>query len=204
MTYLINEIFYSIQGEGYWTGRPAVFVRFSRCNLWSGHEKDRESAICQFCDTDFVDGTEYTAEEILDNVNDLWPGGGDPMVIFTGGEPLLQLDNELIDKFHDAGWYSALETNGTLSLPMACSIDWVCISPKTPRVNVPYANELKLVYPQQRITPGLYQNYSATHFWLSPMDGPNLAENTKAAFDYCLENPEWRLNIQSHKVIGVR
>lgn len=202
MTYLINEIFYSIQGEGYWTGRPAVFVRFSRCNLWTGREQDRANAICTFCDTNFAPYTTWTGEEILAAAREYWPGGGDPMVIFTGGEPLLQLDGNLTLRFLEAGWYTALETNGTL--PLDFGIDWVCVSPKTPKIRVEGADELKLVYPQERITPELFTDLDIPHFWLSPMDGPNLAANTKSAIDYCLANPQWRLNTQLHKTIGVR
>lgn len=200
MTYRINEIFYSIQGEGYWTGRPAVFVRFSGCNLWTGNEAERASAICKFCDTDFVDYTEYSAEQLATECEILWPGGGHPMVIFTGGEPTLQLDRPLVDLFNKLGWYTALETNGTQ--PNKLALDWVCVSPKTRTIHA-RADELKLVYPQERISPDLFENHAAI-LWLSPMDGPNLTANTQAALDYCLAHPQWRLNIQTHKVIGVR
>ena len=209
MTYMVNECFLSIQGEGYWSGRTAVFVRFSRCNLWTGQEKDRASAICTFCDTDFVHGAPFTADEILAVAREHWPSddSGTPMVIFTGGEPLLQLDADLVRRFIEAGWYTALETNGTLPLDFGIDwvcIDWVCVSPKTPKIRIEGADELKLVYPQKRITPDLFKDLDVPHFWLSPMDGPDIEANTKKAFDYCLANPQWRLNTQLHKQIGVR
>lgn len=202
MNYRINEIFYSIQGEGYWTGRPAVFCRFSGCNLWSGHEADRKAAICQFCDTNFTEYEEFSLDQLVTEITCRWPGGATPMVIFTGGEPLLQLDANLTNTMRDEGWYTAVETNGTK--PITIPIDWICVSPKTPTLRANSGDELKLVYPQQRIQPERFTTYDFTHFWLSPMDGPDLAANTKAALDYCLNNPQWRLNIQTHKVIGVR
>ena len=201
MTYRINEIFYSIQGEGYWTGRPAVFVRFSGCNLWNGVEEDRASAICTFCDTDFVDFEEYSLNQLVNEITLQWPGGGTPMVIFTGGEPLLQLDDPLVDTLRDQGWYTAVETNGTK--PVLVDVDWVCVSPKTRTVRITEGDELKLVYPQ-RVTPTMFAQLNFQHFWLSPMDGPNLVENTAQAYRYCLDHPQWRLNTQLHKQIGVR
>lgn len=200
-TYRINEIFYSIQGEGFWTGRPAVFCRFSQCNLWSGHEKDRANALCNFCDTNFVDYQEYSLTQLVDEIC-LRSVGINPMVIFTGGEPLLQLDAPLVDALHTEGFYTALETNGTL--PLELRLNWVCVSPKTPLIRIEQGNELKLVYPQNKATPEKFRHLNFDHFWLSPMDGPNLTANTAAAYQYCLEHPTWRLNIQSHKVIGVR
>ncbi|EID10200.1 7-carboxy-7-deazaguanine synthase [Mycolicibacterium phlei] len=199
MTYFVNEIFYTLQGEGYWTGRPAVFCRFSRCNLWTGKEEDRHRAICSFCDTDFSDYTEYTHYELARVIKDLWPGGGEPMVVFTGGEPALQLDFTLVK--HLRGWYTAVETNGTVLLE--APVNWVCVSPKTPRVRITAGDELKLVYPQERITPNLFENLSFRHFWISPMDGPSLAENTAAAVEFVKANPKWRLNTQVHKTIGI-
>ena len=201
MTYRINEIFYSIQGEGHWTGRPAVFVRFSGCNLWNGVEEDRASAICTFCDTNFVDYEEYSLNQLVNEITLQWPGGGTPMVIFTGGEPLLQLDDPLVDTLRDQGWYTAVETNGTK--PILVDVDWVCVSPKTRTVRVTEGDELKLVYPQ-RVTPTMFAQLNFQHFWLSPMDGPNLVENTAQAYRYCLDHPQWRLNTQLHKQIGVR
>jgi 7-carboxy-7-deazaguanine synthase (Cx14CxxC type) len=205
MRYRINEIFYSIQGEGHWTGRPAVFVRFSGCNLWSGLETDRNKAICQFCDTTFTDYTEYTAGELVQAVADLLPENAwdvrTPMVVITGGEPMLQFDAALARAFLSMPMYVAIETNGTKPIPFY--VDWVCVSPKTPRIRVA-GNELKLVYPQDRITPEMFDTDGWDHAWLSPMDGPDLADNMKAAFRYCLEHPQWRMNVQTHKVIGVR
>lgn len=206
MTYRINEIFYSVQGEGYWTGRPAVFVRFSGCNLWTGIEADRPKAICQFCDTTFTNYTEYrTTGEVVQAVTALLPDNAwderTPMVVITGGEPMLQFDANLARALLTVPMYVAIETNGTKPIPFW--VDWVCVSPKTPTIRT-RGNELKLVYPQQHITPDLFDTTQFDHAWLSPMDGPNLAANTAAAFNYCLNNPQWRLNIQTHKVIGVR
>jgi 7-carboxy-7-deazaguanine synthase len=202
MTYQVNEIFYSIQGEGYWSGRPAVFCRFSGCNLWNGQEQDRAAAICTFCDTTFVDYEEFSLDQLVDEVSLRWPSNtsGQPMVVFTGGEPLRQLDERLVDGLKMEGFYTALETNGTL--PLEARVDWVCVSPKTPSLRITSGDELKLVYPQQRIVPWMFTGLNFDHFWLSPMDGPNLQENTEAAFRYCLDHPQWRLNIQTHKVIG--
>lgn len=199
--YRVNEIFYSIQGEGYWSGRPAVFCRFSGCNLWSGVEKDRATAICTFCDTDFTAFEEYSLDQLVTEITLRWPGGGTPMVIFTGGEPMLQLDADLTNTLREQGWYLAVETNGTK--PITVTVDWVCVSPKTPLIRTD-CDELKLVYPQAQITPEMFKKVDADYYWLSPMDGPDLAENTAQAFRYCLDNPEWRLNIQTHKVIGAR
>lgn len=202
MTYRVSECFLSVQGEGYWTGRPAVFVRFSGCNLWTGHEADRWKALCQFCDTDFLDYQEFSLAQLRDEIVMRWPGGGEPMVIFTGGEPLLQLDTALVDAVHQDGFYVAVETNGTK--PLSVSVDWVCVSPKTRTIRIAEGDELKLVYPQDQVPPDLFTGLDFDHFWLSPMDGPNLAANTSAAYRYCLAHPQWRLNIQTHKVIGVR
>jgi len=204
MTYRVNEIFYSVQGEGFWTGRAAVFVRFSNCNLWSGHERDRATAICTFCDTDFTAGTDMAAGAVVDAACALLPNPvASPMVIFTGGEPLLQLDAELAEAFTDAGFYTALETNGTL--PLEVDVDWVCVSPKTPTVRITRGGELKLVYPQDRVRPERFADLDFTCFWLSPRnDGQRLdRENAEAAYAYVLKHPRWRLNTQAHKVIGV-
>lgn len=202
MNYRVNEIFISAQGEGYWSGRTAVFCRFSGCNLWTGREQDRAKAICTFCDTNFVHFDEYSLEQLVSEITLLWPGGGTPMVIFTGGEPLLQLDNELVDYLKSMGWYVAIETNGTKALHVAA--DWVCVSPKTKTLRINAGDELKLVYPQERVQPMQFSKLRFDHFWLSPMDGPNLAENTVLTYRYCLEHPQWRLNTQLHKTIGVR
>ena len=205
MTYRINEIFYSIQGEGYWTGRPAVFVRFSGCNLWSGVEAERATSICTFCDTNFVDAEEMSAADVVSAVTDLLPDSAwdirTPMVVFTGGEPMLQLDTELVRAMLAVPMYVAIETNGTKPIPFY--VDWVCVSPKTPVIKTG-GNELKLVYPQERITPDMFDTDCWDHTWLSPMDGPNLVENTAQAYRYCLDHPQWRLNTQLHKQIGVR
>lgn len=219
MTYQIKEVFYSVQGEGYWSGRPAVFVRFAKCNLWSGREIDRPTAICQFCDTDFLDGTSFTTDELLGVCRELWPtdNNGDPMVIFTGGEPMLQLDENLLRSFTQAGFYTALETNGTLPLTegMRKYLGWVCVSPKTPTLRITGGDELKLVYPQDKITPEMFAHLQRRpdwgidgfdHFWLSPRNDKHDLDHghAKLAYDYVLAHPQWRLNTQTHKVIGVR
>lgn len=203
MTYHVNEIFYTLQGEGYWTGRPAVFVRFSRCNLWTGREQDRARAVCQFCDTDFRASAKWSLPDLCEVIDDAWPDGApNPMAVFTGGEPLLQLDSDLVRAVHERGFYTAVETNGTIA---DCPpVDWVCVSPKAnATLRLVRGNELKLVYPQE-IDPAVYGGLFFDHYWLSPMDGPDIAENTAAAVDYVLAHPGWRLNIQTHKAIGVR
>lgn len=204
MTYLINDIFYTIQGEGYWSGRPAVFCRFSRCNLWTGREADRASAVCNFCDTDFTWSERLDLNQVVERVFSAWPVHAvKPMVVFTGGEPLLQLDAPLINKLKDLGFYTAVETNGTIVAPN--ELDWVCVSPKIlTRLNQTWAHELKLVYPQSTVNPKDLEYYPAEIKWLSPMDGPNLEENTKAVIDYVMKDPRWRMNVQTHKMIGVK
>jgi 7-carboxy-7-deazaguanine synthase len=201
MTYLINDIFYTLQGEGHWTGRAAVFVRFAKCNLWTGREADRANAVCTFCDTDFTKGTRYTLDQLLEEVDIHLFASGEPMVVLTGGEPLLQVDTDLLDGLRRYGFYIAVETNGTQPVPEG--IDWVCVSPKTRELKATRADELKLVYPQA-IQPKHVDEFDATHFWLSPMDGPDLAQNTEQAIAYCLNNPQWRFNLQTHKTIGVK
>jgi len=202
MSYLVNEVFYTLQGEGYWTGRPAVFCRFSRCNLWTGREEDRHRAVCQFCDTNFLHGDKYSEIELAEAIDNLAPPEN-RMVVFTGGEPSLQLDQGLVDDLRNRRFYVAIETNGTRQLP---DLDWVCVSPKANTVPaVRTADEMKLVFPQTNMPPELaWCLIKADHYWLSPMDGPNLAENTAKAVDYVQDHPQWRLNIQTHKVIGVR
>lgn len=204
MSYLINDIFYTIQGEGYWSGRAAVFCRFSRCNLWTGREEDRASAICNFCDTDFNYSERWEQDDLVAEIFNTWPQTAHkPMVVFTGGEPLLQLDEELVWRLKDYGFYVAVETNGTMPVPDG--VDWVCVSPKIlSRLTVPYANELKLVYPQKNVKPEDLLGFVADHKWLSPMDGPNYEENLKATIEYVMTDPVWRLNVQTHKVIGVK
>lgn len=209
MTYAVKEMFYTLQGEGARTGRPAVFVRFAGCNLWSGREQDRASATCAFCDTDFV-GTDgdgggkfETAEALARAAAALWPGGGAPYVVCTGGEPLLQLDPPLIGAMHAQGFEIAIESNGTLPAPEG--VDWICISPKAGAAFVQQSgDELKLVYPQADADPAAYEHLAFAHFFLQPMDSPQRAENTKAAIAYCLAHPRWRLSLQTHKDLGLR
>ncbi len=209
MVYTVKEIFYTLQGEGGQAGRPAVFCRFAGCNLWSGLEKDRAAAICQFCDTDFV-GTDgpgggkfKTAEDLAAAVKSAWTGrGGTPLVVCTGGEPLLQLDAPLIDAFHAEGIEIAVESNGTIEPPEG--IDWLCISPKIgSKLVVTSGTELKLVYPQEGGDPSQFESMEFDHFFLQPMDSPALTKNTAAAVDYCKANPKWRLSVQTHKTINI-
>jgi 7-carboxy-7-deazaguanine synthase len=208
-SYKVKEIYYTLQGEGAQTGRPAVFLRFTGCNLWSGREEDRAGAICAFCDTDFVgtDGTlggRYTAEELAVLVFSLWPKHmGQPYVVCTGGEPLLQLDEPLIDAIHDKGFEIGIETNGTISLPQG--IDWVCVSPKAnTEVVVHKGNELKLIVRQKNWEPILFELWDFDHFYVQPMDGPDLKTYTDWAVRFCLANPKWKLSIQTHKLLGIR
>jgi 7-carboxy-7-deazaguanine synthase (Cx14CxxC type) len=211
MTYSAKEVFLTVQGEGGQAGRPAVFLRFAGCNLWSGREQDRATAVCSFCDTDFV-GTDgdgggkfATADALADHVAALWRGRrGDPrLVVCTGGEPLLQLDPGLINALHTRQFDIAVETNGTLPVPEG--VDWICVSPKAdaPVVQTSGA-ELKLVFPQPAAMPDRFEHLDFERFWLQPMDGPLQSENTAAALEYCLTHPQWRLSVQTHKFIGVR
>ena len=211
MSYAVKEIFYTLQGEGAQTGRPAVFCRFSGCNLWSGREEDRSTAVCRFCDTDFVgmDGTSGgrfdTADALADVVARTWPSSGihcKPFVVCTGGEPLLQLDQALIDALHQTGFEIAIETNGTLAI--SPGIDWVCVSPKArAQLRLSSGNELKLVFPQDGAGPELYEQLDFEHFFLQPMDGPAQEANTRLALRYCLEHPRWRLSLQTHKLLNI-
>jgi 7-carboxy-7-deazaguanine synthase len=210
MSYAVKEIFYTLQGEGAQTGRPAVFCRFSGCNLWSGREADRASAVCQFCDTDFVGidgpggGRFADAAALASAVAAQWPAGagGRPYVVCTGGEPLLQLDAHLINALHAAGFEIAIETNGTKPVP--AGIDWVCVSPKAgSELVVERGNELKLVFPQTGAEPEKFLNLRFDNFFLQPMDGPDRAATLKAAIAYCLANPTWRLSLQTHKIMGI-
>ena len=206
----MKEIFYTLQGEGANTGRAAVFCRFSGCNLWSGREEDRSRAVCQFCDTDFVgtgpDGGRFaTAEDLADAVARAWRGEGDDerFVVCTGGEPLLQLDELLIDSLHEQGFNVAIETNGTRHAPT--TIDWVCVSPKAGAELVQRSgDELKLVYPQSGAPPEEFESLDFDHFFLQPMDGASTEENTRLAVEYCMTHPRWRLSVQTHKILGVR
>lgn len=205
MTYAVKEIFYTLQGEGRHSGRAAVFCRFAGCNLWSGREQDRSTAVCRFCDTDFVGGTKYaTVAALVDAIEIAWTGrDGVPYVVFSGGEPLLQLDAGLVDAMHGIGFEVGVETNGTILPPNG--IDWLCVSPKAgTRVLPRYADELKLVFPQAGLMPDALIDMEVGHRWLSPMDGPDITSNIAQAAAYCLANPEWRLNIQAHKAWGVR
>jgi len=211
MTYSVKETFLTIQGEGGQAGRPAVFLRFAGCNLWSGREQDRATAVCTFCDTEFV-GTDgdgggrfADADALADHVAGLWIGrDGDPrLVVCTGGEPLLQLDEALIAALNRRGFEIAVETNGTIAAPQG--IDWICVSPKAAAPVVQTTGqELKLVYPQALAMPDRFEGLDFDRFWLQPMDGPDQAANTAAAMDYCLRHPKWRLSVQTHKYIGVR
>ena len=208
--YTVKEIFYTLQGEGLQAGRPAVFCRFSGCNLWTGREADRATATCTFCDTDFVgvgpDGGKFaTPEALAEAVASRWPtgAGGRPYVVCTGGEPLLQLDAPAVAALHARGFEVAVETNGTQPVP--AGIDWVCVSPKADAaLVVTGGDELKLVYPQELAPPERFTGLEFSHFLLQPMDGPRLTANTEEAIAYCLANPRWRLSVQTHKVIGVR
>ena len=212
MAYAVKEIYYTLQGEGHMTGRPAVFLRFAGCNLWSGHEKDRSSAICQFCDTDFVGmdgqggGRFQTPAELTDAVCAAWPESAGPhakpYVVCTGGEPLLQMDRALIEAFHAHGFKVAVETNGTLSPPDG--LDWICVSPKAGApLELKCGSELKLVFPQPEAMPAEFESLEFEYFFLQPMDGPELAANTRAALNYCLAHPQWRLSLQTHKFLNI-
>ena len=210
MSYAVKEIFLTLQGEGAHAGRASVFCRFAGCNLWTGREQDRDQAICKFCDTDFV-GTDGTlggryadADQLATVIAAQWSGGDhDRYVVITGGEPLLQIDAELIDALHKRGFAIGVETNGTIEPPHG--IDWLCVSPKAGApLRVQRGNELKLVYPQAGAMPDQFQDLAFERFALQPMDGPEQAANTQAAIDYCLRHPQWRLSVQTHKVIGIR
>lgn len=208
MPYHIKEIFYTLQGEGANSGRPAVFCRFSGCNLWSGREEDRPSSLCRFCDTDFLgtngrNGGEYeSAEELAGTITALFPGSARPFVVCTGGEPLLQLDERLIDALKVLGAEIAVETNGTVAPPVG--IDWLTVSPKAgTRLRATTGGELKVTYPQAALDPARFECYRFKYYYLQPMDGPLLKENTRQAINYCLKHPLWRLSIQSHKVLGI-
>lgn len=209
MTYMIKEAFPTLQGEGGQAGRPAVFVRFSGCNLWSGRELDLPTAVCRFCDTDFVGtdgpgGGRFGAAEALASAIELaWGSGRDRrFVVFTGGEPLLQLDAPLLEAVHARGFEVAVETNGTIPAPEG--IGWLCVSPKAgAELRQRSGRELKLVYPQLGLDPATLEGLDFQHFWLQPMDGPRLADNTAAAVEYCLAHPRWRLSLQTHKLIGI-
>ena len=208
-SYKVKEAFYTLQGEGAQAGRAAVFLRFTGCNLWSGREEDRHGAVCRFCDTDFVgtDGTNggrYTQVQCADLVEGLWPGGGTPYVVCTGGEPLLQLDAPLVAELRGRGFEVAVETNGTLPLPPG-GVDWVCVSPKAAAgLALTTGDELKLVYPQAEAAadPARFADLNFTHFFLQPKDEAG-ADHTAATVAYCMTHPRWRVSLQTHKIMGI-
>ena len=207
--YTIKEIYYTLQGEGFHTGRPSIFIRFTGCNLWSGLEKDREGAICDWCDTDFVgtngpNGGKYSAAEVTKIINNLWPGdqNSKPYVVCTGGEPLLQMDNEFIATIHVAGFEIGLETNGTIIPP--AGIDWICVSPKANAdLLLREGHELKVIYPQYGMTPRKHEDLDFDHFFIQPMDGSNQVQNIKISEEFVAEYPQWKLSLQTHKIIGI-
>jgi 7-carboxy-7-deazaguanine synthase (Cx14CxxC type) len=211
MSYAVKEIFYTLQGEGAQTGRPAVFCRFAGCNLWSGRESDRSTATCKFCDTDFVGvdgpggGRFASAEELAVAIEQQWPAQpsrGKRYVVCTGGEPLLQLDASLIEALHARNFEIAVETNGTVAAP--AGVDWLCVSPKAGTELVQRSgDELKLVYPQSDADPSNFESLAFRHFFLQPMDGPERMAHTDRAVRYCLDHPQWRLSLQTHKFLGI-
>ena len=211
MTYAVKEMYYTLQGEGARTGRAAVFLRFAGCNLWSGLERDRADAVCKFCDTEFVGtdgvgGGKFASADLLARaVAEKWPAahGAKPYVVCTGGEPLLQVDDALVMALHEAGFEIGIETNGTLLPPEG--IDWICVSPKADAgLNLTRGNELKLIYPQEGAQPERYAGLAFDNFFLQPMDNAERDGNTRAATEYCLAHPQWRLSLQTHKMIGIR
>lgn len=209
-SYAVKEIFLTLQGEGMQAGRPAVFCRFAGCNLWSGREQDRQEAVCRFCDTDFVgtDGTKggryRDARSLADAIASEWTAGdANRLCVLTGGEPLLQVDAELIDALHAQGFTIAIETNGTVAPPPG--LDWICVSPKAgSELVLRQGHELKLVYPQPGAMPDAFAGLAFERFSLQPMDGPDAVKNTEQAIAYCLKHPQWRLSVQTHKTLGIR
>jgi 7-carboxy-7-deazaguanine synthase len=212
MSYAVKEVFYTLQGEGAQSGRAAVFCRFVGCNLWSGHEKDRATAVCKFCDTDFLgtdgpDGGKFDTEAgLADRIEQSWQSTSTSekkFVVFTGGEPLLQLDGPLIDALHTRAFEIAVETNGTVAAPNG--LDWICVSPKAgAKLIQNTGDELKLVFPQSDARPEEFQGLAFRHFFLQPLDGPDRQADTELALRYCLDNPVWRLSLQTHKFVGIR
>jgi 7-carboxy-7-deazaguanine synthase len=211
--YSVKEIFYTLQGEGARSGRPAVFVRFAGCNLWNGREEDRSKAICNFCDTNFVgtDGTlggKYPSASALSlTIQSLWPkienDKATPYVVCTGGEPLLQIDSALISELHKLDFEIAIETNGTIEVIQG--IDWICMSPKpNTDIKVCKGNELKFIYPQSQLDPSSFSDFQFDHFYIQPMDNLNLKENIRQSLTFCLNNPQWKLSMQNHKMLGIR
>lgn len=209
MSYSVKEMYYTLQGEGFHSGRAAVFLRFAGCNLWNGREKDRLSAICSFCDTDFVGtngpngGTFKSETELAESLNALWPSGmQNKFVVCTGGEPLLQLDAPLIDALHKMNFEIAVETNGTMLPPEG--IDWICVSPKgASNVVLTRGDEMKFVYPQKEITPQNFAGFDFSHYYIQPLDGPFYAENLQLSLQFCMQNPRWKLSLQTHKIINI-
>ena len=205
--YKIKEIYYTLQGEGFHTGQAAIFCRFSGCNLWTGREEDRAKAICQFCDTDFwgmdgLNGGKYSASELTAKILEIWPLDTQPFIVFTGGEPALQLDEALITELKKHGSYIAIETNGTLEL--ASGIDWVCVSPKANTdIVVKEGHEIKIVYPQAGIDPLDFKDWDFQFKYIQPMDSELSEENTKASIKFCKEHPEYKLSIQTHKYLDI-
>mgnify|MGYP001437201803 FL=1 len=207
--YTIKEMYFTLQGEGFHTGRPSVFIRFSGCNLWSGLEKDRKNAICNWCDTDFVgingsNGGKYSALEIKEIIADLWPENqpSKPYVVCTGGEPLLQIDENLIQVIKKSGFEIGLETNGTIIPPKG--IDWICVSPKAnAKLNLIKGDELKIVYPQFGINPQTYEKLEFDHFFIQPMDGDNQEITIKKSENFVMKHPQWKLSLQTHKILGI-
>jgi 7-carboxy-7-deazaguanine synthase (Cx14CxxC type) len=213
LTYRVKEIIYTLQGEGFHSGRPAVLCRFAGCNLWTGREQDRATAICRFCDTDIL-GTDgsgggqfQSVEDLVASISSKWPPGRQQrerrFVVCTGGEPLLQLDEPLVEGLHKAGFRVAVETNGTLAVPNG--VDWVCVSPKAGAdLVVRSGQELKLVFPQESVDPGIFESFSFENFYLQPMAQGNLERNTRLAIGYCLRHPRWKLSVQIHKILGIQ
>ena len=206
--YSVKEIYYTIQGEGHHTGQPAIFCRFSGCNLWSGLEKDRSTAVCQFCDTQFwgtdgLNGGKYTALELAEKCRSLWPADDtNPFIVCTGGEPMLQLDNELVDELHKQGFFVAIETNGTKSILE--SIDWVCVSPKAgAKLQVTSGQELKLVYPQSNLSIMDFDHMDFENFSLQPLDDDYQMDNILTCIELCKAHPKWKLSLQTHKLVGM-
>jgi 7-carboxy-7-deazaguanine synthase (Cx14CxxC type) len=216
MTYTVKEIYVTLQGEGAQTGRAAVFLRFAGCNLWSGREEDRSTALCTFCDTDFIgttgeNGGKYkTSQELMQKIASLWKAKERPYIVCTGGEPLLQMDQDLVTTFHAQGFEIAIETNGTMLPSDDIKLDWICVSPKGSNdLQLKKGNEIKLVYPQKEAEahPDNFKNMEFDYFFLQPLDvignSKQTAANIKAASDYCMQNPQWRLSLQTHKMIGL-
>ena len=209
MSYRIKEIYFTQQGEGSNTGRDFVFVRFSGCNLWSGKEKNRKSAICQFCDTDFygtdgINGGVYSAKQLIEKIKSLWVSRDDNIaVVLTGGEPLLQVNDELVTALKQEQIYIAVETNGTLDAPD--HIDWICMSPKAnTEIKLKKGNEIKVIFPQESLDPEKFSLFDFSEFYLQPMDSNKYQENLNATISYCQKNPKWKLSLQTHKILGIR